>query len=264
MKRRPIVAGNWKMNGTLAQARSLTQQILQALADQEEVETVLCPPFTALSEVQTLIRGSTLQLGAQNLFWQPQGAFTGEVSAPLLKELGCRYCILGHSERRQLFGETDADIRKKVGAALSHGLNAILCVGETQSQRQAGKTWAVVERQLREGLAEIPAGLDWAGRLVIAYEPVWAIGTGQNATPEQAQQVHAQIRRWLTARAGEPAARALRIQYGGSVNAQNASSLMRQADVDGGLIGGASIKGETFIAIVEATRAAKESKCSTV
>ena len=252
MKRRPIVAGNWKMSGTLEQATALTRQILSAFPKPPEAEVVLCPPFTALAQVAQLLRGSFLLLGAQNAHWEPKGAFTGEVSVPMLKELGCRWCIVGHSERRQYFGETDASVHKRLAAVLAGGLGGILCVGETLEQRQQGRTWQVVETQLRVALEGVePAAA--AERLVIAYEPVWAIGTGQNATPAQAQEVQAQIRAWLAKRFGQMTGEAIRIQYGGSVKADNAAELMAQPDVDGALVGGTSLEAAAFEAIVKAT-----------
>ncbi len=250
MKRRAIVAGNWKMNGTVEQAAALTRQILATFPKPPAAEVVLCPPFTALGKVAELARGSFLLLGAQNVHWEGRGAFTGEVSVPMLKELGCRYCVVGHSERRQLFGETDASVHKRLAAVLAGGLSGILCVGEMLEQRQQGKTWEVVETQLRIALDGVDSAVA-AQRLVIAYEPVWAIGTGQNATPAQAQEVQAQIRTWLVQRFGQMTAEAIRIQYGGSVKAENAAELMAQPDVDGALVGGASLEATTFASIVE-------------
>lgn len=253
MKRQPIVAGNWKMNGTQAQARTLTQAVLKVLSKETEVEVILCPPFTALATVAQFLKGTSIGLGAQNLYWEPYGAFTGEISPEMLKELGCRYCIVGHSERRQLLKETDADIQKKVHAAHAAQLAVILCVGETLKEREAGKTWGVIEAQLKTDLDRVE-GDRLSSRLVIAYEPIWAIGTGKNATAAQAQEVHAQIRSWLASRFGNEPAQAIRIQYGGSVKPANAAQLLSQADVDGGLIGGASLEAASFIAIVDAAK----------
>ena len=262
MKRRPAVAGNWKMNGTQEQAVLITREILKNLHAAPQVEVILCPPFTCLQKVGELLRAGSVFLGAQNVHWETQGAFTGEISAPMLVELGCKFSIVGHSERRQLFGETDATVRKRLGAALEAGLNAILCVGETLEQRRQGKTWEIVQTQLQAGLEGISdAGI--AEELVVAYEPVWAIGTGQNATAEQAQEVHAKIRGWLAERFGRPAADAIRIQYGGSVKADNARELMREPDVDGALVGGASLDPKAFLSIIESTLQAKEAGCST-
>ena len=261
MKRTPIVAANWKMNGTLDQAAALVHNLLPLLKHSAgHVQVVVCPPFTALARVGDLLKGSTMELGAQNIHGEAQGAYTGEISGPMLKEIGCRWAIIGHSERRQHFLESDAVIQKKVKAAIGIGLNVILCVGETLQQRQADKTWEVIETQLKGGLE----GLDSktaAARLVLAYEPVWAIGTGLNATPDQAQEVHASIRSWLEKRFDPLAAGSIRIQYGGSVKADNAQELMSETDVDGALVGGASLDAKSFASIVES---AEKSRCSTV
>ncbi len=263
MKRKPIVAANWKMNGTLDQAASLVSGLLPLLKNSAgHVQVVVCPPFTALARVSELLKGSAVELGAQNIHWEAQGAFTGEVSGLMLKDFGCRWAIVGHSERRQHFSESDAVIQKKVKAALAAGLNAILCVGETLQQRQADKTWEVIETQLKGGLDGMDAKTA-AARLVIAYEPVWAIGTGLNATPAQAQQVHASIRNWLRTRFDGPTADSIRIQYGGSVKPDNAQELMSETDVDGALVGGASLDAKSFASIVESTAQAKEQGCST-
>ena len=262
MKRRPIVAGNWKMNGTLAQAVEIAREVMRARLESPNVEVVLCPPFTALAKVNELLGKSHILLGAQNIHWESKGAFTGEISGPMLKELGCRYAIVGHSERRQFFGENDAAVGKRLHAAMDNGMSGILCVGETLEQRQQGKTWTVVEAQLTAALEGVePASA--SSQLVIAYEPVWAIGTGQNATAAQAQEVHGKIRRWLGERFEHNTADAIRIQYGGSVKADNAAELMAQPDVDGALVGGASLDPKVFISIVESTCQAKEAGCST-
>jgi triosephosphate isomerase len=212
------------------------------------VETVVCVPFTALDTVAQAVQGSGLGLGAQNVHWAAQGAFTGEISAAMLTELGVRYVIIGHSERRQYFGETDATVNQRAKAALAAGLQPIVCVGETLAEREAGTTTQVVERQVRVGLAGLH-GTDWDG-LVIAYEPVWAIGTGKTATTAQAQEVHAFIRKLLVELAGAAAAAKIRIQYGGSMKPENAKELMSQPDIDGGLIGGASLEAKAFAAVV--------------
>ena len=262
MKRKPVVAGNWKMNGMQEQAVTLTRDLLTNFHASSHIEVVLCPPFTALQKVGELLRAGGILLGAQNVHWEAKGAFTGEISASMLKELGCRYVIVGHSERRQLFGETDAAVQKRLRAALDAGLNGILCVGETLQQRQQGKTWEVIETQLKTALEGVEPAIARA-QLVIAYEPVWAIGTGQNATSAQAQEVHEKIRRWVGARFGKAAAEGIRIQYGGSVKAENAAELMREPDVDGALVGGASLEAKGFLSIIEATVQAKEAGCST-
>ncbi|MBI3318163.1 MAG: triose-phosphate isomerase [Candidatus Omnitrophica bacterium] len=263
MNRRRIIAGNWKLNGTLKEALELTQGVLKALSSlSEEVEVVLCPPFTALSKVGELLKGSRIRLGAQDVHWEPKGAFTGEVSAPLLKEAGCRFCIIGHSERRLWFGETDSNVHKKLLALIEEGLHPILCVGETLEQRQRGHTWEIIRRQLEaalEGLEPLAA----ARHLVIAYEPVWAIGTGQNATPAQAQEVHAKIRGWLSTRFGKAQAQSIRIQYGGSVKPENAKELLAQTDVDGALVGGSSLQVKSFVQIVESSPQGRQAPCCT-
>ncbi len=262
MKRTPLVAGNWKMNtGTPSQAITLAEAIAAAAGNKKGAEVLICPPFTALVSVGKAIEGKGIALGAQNAHAEAKGAFTGEISVPMLKEIGCAYVILGHSERRQLFGETDEGVCKKTAAVLAAGLKAIVCVGETLQQRQANQTWAVIETQLNKGLEGISAT---AANLVIAYEPVWAIGTGLNATPAQAQEVHASIRKWLNSRFGPETGSSIRIQYGGSVKADNAKELMSQHDVDGALVGGASLEAASFIAIIEAASQAKEgSPCCT-
>ena len=245
--RRPIVAGNWKCNKTPKEAVELAKQLRGALDGLHAVDAVICPPFPALAPVAAELEGSTIGLGAQNFYWEPQGAFTGEVSAPMLVDVGCHFVIIGHSERRQLFGETDEHVHRKLLAVLQHPLTPIVCVGETLAQREAGQTFEVVGRQLDAALFGLSAAQ--ATRLVIAYEPVWAIGTGKTATPAQAQEVHAFIRQRLKA---SGAAEAIRIQYGGSVTAANAAELLQQPDIDGALVGGASLKVDSFAAIVKA------------
>ena len=220
---------------------------------------VLCPPYTALTRVADLLRGTPVQMGAQNMHWEPSGAYTGEISGSMLKELGCRWCILGHSERRQLFLESDAVVQKKVQAALGQDLRTILCVGETLEQRKAGKTWQVVQGQLEQDLQGLTFSRP-ASQIVIAYEPIWAIGTGVNATPAQAQEMHAQIRGWLKQRFSPAEAGSLRILYGGSVKAGNALELLSQPDIDGVLVGGASLDPKAFASIVES---GEKTICST-
>jgi triosephosphate isomerase len=251
--RRPIVAANWKMNKTVAQATDVAAGIqrltAKAIAD---VDVVVCPPFTALAAVGELLRGSSVALGAQNVHHERGGAFTGEVSLEMLADVGCSFVILGHSERRALFGETDEGVRRKAAATLEAGLTPIVCVGETLDEREADRTEQVVGQQIDRGLEGFG---DEVARFVIAYEPVWAIGTGRTATPEQAQAAHAFIRGRIAERHGSAVAEAVRIQYGGSVKPSNASELFGRADVDGGLIGGASLEAESFAAVVEgATR----------
>ena len=252
------------MNGTLQEAATLVQQLLQLISKvpSNQVEVVLCPPFTALGRVGELLKGSPIQLGAQNVHWEAKGAFTGEISASMLKELGCRWCVIGHSERRQFFGESDSTVRRRVQTALANELQVILCVGETLQQRQAGKTWAVLESQLQGGLEGVEPKTA-ASRLVIAYEPVWAIGTGVNATAAQAQEVHTLIRNWLARRFAPVVAQTVRIQYGGSVKADNAREILIEPDVDGALVGGASLDAKGFASIVQSAAAAKEKpQCS--
>jgi triosephosphate isomerase len=246
--RRFIVAGNWKMHKTGEEAVQLAFELIPQLADVRSVDIVLCPPFTALEALGGVLRGSGLFLGAQNMHAEPKGAFTGEIAAPMLLPLGVTHVILGHSERRQFFGETDELVNRKVRTALGHGLIPIVCVGETLEQYEAGRTEAVVGTQLEGALEGI--ALKAPDRLVVAYEPVWAIGTGRNATPEQAQQVHAFVRARLTGFFGVDVAGKVRIQYGGSVKPDNAADLMKQPDIDGALVGGASLDAGQFAAIV--------------
>jgi len=260
MIRTPVVVGNWKMNGTLAEARALAWAVRQKLAQRQGVEVVLCPPFTALAAVAEVLAGSSLGLGAQNCHWEAGGAFTGEVSPSLLADLGCRLVILGHSERRQHLGESDAMINRKLHAALSHGLTPLLCVGETAEEHRRGLTSQAVEGQLRRGLAgSSPEGI---GRCMLAYEPVWAIGTGVNATPAQAAEVHGCLRGLISQLAPKEVAQAVRILYGGSVKPENTASLLQEPEVDGVLVGGASLEAEPFVAIVKtsAARGGRENK----
>ncbi len=248
--RRPILAGNWKLHGTLSEAAALARAVREAVAGADGRDVVLCPPFTAVAEVARALAGSPLAVGGQDCFWETKGAFTGEVSAPMLRDAGATYVILGHSERRQYFGETDEAVAKKAAAALKAGLVAIVCVGERLEEREAGRTLEVVGRQVAGSLAGLPRADTEAGRLVVAYEPVWAIGTGRTATPAQAQEVHAAIRRLLAEHLGSAAAAAVRIQYGGSVKPDNIDTLMAEPDIDGALVGGASLDAAGFARIV--------------
>jgi len=250
INRKPIIAGNWKMNNTVAEALALVAEIKRWAVEIKGVEIVLCPPFTALQAVSNAISGTAIGLGAQNMHWEKSGAFTGEVSAAMLRELYCHYVIIGHSERRTLFGETDDAVNRKVKTALASNLHPIVCVGETLQQRKAGQTEAVIRTQVLNGLKDI--GPDQFPPVIMAYEPVWAIGTGMTATPEQAQDVHCFIRGLLQEMAGERVAQAVRIQYGGSVKPANAKELFHQSDIDGGLIGGAALDADAFMAIVNA------------
>jgi len=249
--RKPIIAGNWKMNKTVGEARELVKALRGRLADVTDVEIAVAPPFTALSAVAEVIKGSNIKLAAQDMHWEGKGAFTGEVSPLMLRDVGCQYVIIGHSERRMYFSETNEMVNKKVKAAHVHSLNPIVCVGEKLEERESGVTKDVVEDHVVNGLA----GLTEKQILntVIAYEPVWAIGTGKTATPEQAQEVHEFIRELLTELYSSAVAEAVRIQYGGSVKPDNIAQLMAQPDIDGGLIGGASLDADSFTQIVKFT-----------
>jgi triosephosphate isomerase len=250
--RRPIIVGNWKMHKTTAEAVALVNALRTSVAQVQDVDIGVAPPYTALMAVAEALRGSTLFVAAQNMHWEPQGAFTGEISAPMLTDIGCARVIIGHSERRQYFAETDTTVNKKLRAALNAQLDPILCIGETLAQREGNATFGVLEQQVRQGLADIAA--DSMSRVVMAYEPIWAIGTGKTATPAQAQEVHAFIRSLLGELYGKALADEVRIQYGGSVNAGNIHTLMTQADVDGALVGGASLEASSFAQIVSFQR----------
>ncbi len=248
--RKRIVAGNWKMYKTVPEAMELAAAIAAAAPKDGAGEIVVCPPFVNLTAVAAAIKGSAVRLGAQNMHWEEKGAFTGEIAAEMLKSAGCQYVILGHSERRQYFGETDATVNKKIKRALAVGLHPIVCVGETLDQRKAGTTDSVVGDQVTGCFADLSA--EQAQTMVIAYEPVWAIGTGVTATSEQAQEVHHFIRTLLAQLYSEAVAQAVRIQYGGSMKPDNAAQLLAQPDIDGGLIGGASLDAKSFLQIVTA------------
>jgi len=248
--RKKIIAGNWKMNKTIEEAVELANGVKLDLADCKDVDVVICPPFTALKSVSDVVSETLIAVGSQNMSSEDDGAYTGEISHSMLKELFVRYVILGHSERREYYKENDFWINKKVVKALEKNLRPILCVGETLEDREAGNTEKVVEVQVREGLKDVAA--DAYTELVIAYEPVWAIGTGKVATPEQAQEVHAFIRGIVKDMVGEEAANAVRIQYGGSMKPDSAPELLSQPDIDGGLIGGAALDATSFAAIVKA------------
>ncbi|PTY05534.1 triose-phosphate isomerase [Opitutaceae bacterium EW11] len=255
MIRKKLIAGNWKMNKTSSDGLQLTKEIVAEVGKVTDVDIVVCPPFTALESVAKAVDGSTVKLGAQNMHPEASGAYTGEVSASMLRALFATHVILGHSERRAYFGETDAFINKKVIAALKNQLRPILCVGETLAEREAGSTLKVVQTQLEGGLEGVSK--DLATSVVIAYEPVWAIGTGKVATTAQAQEVHAFIRSLLTKLFGEQVAQKVRILYGGSMKPANAPELLAQKDIDGGLIGGASLEARSFIDLVKAAAAVK-------
>ncbi len=256
--RRPLVAGNWKMNLTLPKMRELVTAVRAGLERGDAVEVAVCPPAIYLFHMVGAAAGSQVRVGAQDLYFEKEGAFTGEVSAAMVAETGARYAIIGHSERRHTIGHHEDDwmINRKVNAAIAAGLIPILCVGETLKERKSGRTNEVLTFQLRAGLIGIDVSPE---NLVVAYEPVWAIGTGQNATPEQAQEAHAHLRQLLREIAGAPADN-MRVLYGGSVKPDNALAIMKQPDVDGGLIGGASLKADSFLAIIRATAEAKNVK----
>lgn len=247
--RKKIIAGNWKMNKTIQDASALAEDIKLELADCREVDVALCPPFTALSAVGEIISDTLIKLGAQNAHWEPDGAYTGEISIGMLRDLYCRYVILGHSERRMYSGETNKIINRKVKAALAGNVIPIVCVGETLEEREAGRTQEVVRNHVTNSLDGLGEDLE---KVIIAYEPVWAIGTGRTATPDQAQEVHAFIRSLLNEMGGSEVAQTVRIQYGGSMKPANAADLLSQPDIDGGLIGGASLEARSFVEIIKA------------
>jgi triosephosphate isomerase len=246
--RRPLIAGNWKMHGTRAEAGQLLSALKAQIVALTDREVVVAPPFTALETAARVLAGSPLRLAAQNLHWEPQGAFTGEISGPMLKELGCTYVILGHSERRQYFGETDEQVAHKVRAAQRDGLVPIVCVGETLEEREQGETLMVITRQIRGALQGQEKTA--IATIVVAYEPVWAIGTGRTATPAQAQEIHAAIRAAVVKLSDQNTADTVRILYGGSVKPDNIDGLMAQVDIDGALVGGASLQVDSFARIV--------------
>lgn len=245
----PIIAGNWKMYTTASEAVKLVESLKPLVDSLNGVEIAVCPPFVNLIPVAQALKGTHIRLGCQNMYWEEEGAFTGEVSAKMLKEAGCHFVILGHSERRQYFGETNDTVNKKVKKAIASGLWPIVCVGETLQERESGITENVIQAQL-EGCFQGLRSEDML-KIVIAYEPVWAIGTGRNATPEQAEEVHRFIRRWVENRFGKEISDLIRIQYGGSVKPENAKDLLSQPNIDGALVGGASLKAESFAEIVK-------------
>jgi triosephosphate isomerase len=250
MARRKFIAGNWKMNLVRDSARALAQGLKETIGAIDSMDIAVLPPSVYLSTVVRALSGSRIAVGAQNMYFEDSGAYTGEISPGMVLDVGCKYVLLGHSERRHILGEVDEMINKKIRKALAAGLEVIFAVGELLQERRAGKTLDVNDRQVRKGLANVSA--DDMVRVTVAYEPVWAIGTGVTATPSQAQEVHVMIRRLLKDLYGETIAQATRIQYGGSVKPDNAADLLRQADVDGALVGGASLKVEDFTAIVKA------------
>lgn len=253
MPRRKLVAGNWKMNTTLAEAKALTEGVVKGVGSESRVDVAVCPPFVWLLPVGEMLKGSPVALGGQDVHYEKKGAFTGEISPGMLKDVGCKYVIIGHSERRHILGESDSAINHKVHTSLEEGLHVILCVGETLAERERNLQERVFQRQVYAATAGLTD--DQFHRLVIAYEPVWAIGTGKVATPEQAQQAHHNIRMRLAQLYGDKIASELPILYGGSVTPENAGGLMANPDVDGALVGGASLKADSFVAIVKAAAA---------
>ncbi len=255
--RKPIIAGNWKMNKTVEESIALSNGIKRNLFNINNLEVVLCPPVTSLSDVKDVVLDTNIILGAQNMHWEKEGAFTGEVSAKMLKTLGCKYVIIGHSERRTYFGETNETVNKKVKSAITEGLFPIMCVGEKLEERESGKTFDVVSLHVEKGLLNVDK--KEILNIVIAYEPVWAIGTGKNATAEQAEEVHKFIRNLLAKKYDREISESIRIQYGGSVKPDSIESLIKEKDIDGALVGGASLKEESFVDIVKkASRVVKE------
>lgn len=248
--RKKFIAGNWKMNTTRSEAAALASAVAAKIGNATTVEVAVCPPSLYLETVCQAVKGSAVGVGGQNCYHEAKGAFTGEISPQMLVDLGCRYVILGHSERRQIFKESNEDVNRKVHAALAAGLTPIVCIGETLDERKANQTASVVRQQIEGSLAGLAP--EQMLQIVVAYEPIWAIGTGVVATPEQAEEVHADLRRLLESRYNQAVAAAVRIQYGGSVNAENAASLLGQPNVDGALVGGASLKADGFLAIVAA------------
>ena len=247
--RRPLIAGNWKMYGTRAEAERLLTALKRHIGHLSDREVVIAPPFPALDTAARLLADTDIHLAAQNLHWEQEGAFTGEVSGPMLKELGCSHVIIGHSERRQYFYETDEQVAQKINAAYRDGLTPIVCFGETLTEREQGDTFAVIERQIRKALQHTEKAKICS--LIIAYEPVWAIGTGRTATPSQAQEVHAAIRTVIADLSDRSSAKMVRILYGGSVKPDNIDGLMAESDIDGALVGGASLQAESFARIIK-------------
>ena len=244
----PVIAGNWKMHKTMEEARALARAVRDGAGGVSHCAVVLAPPFTSLAAVSGEIKGTSIQLAAQNVHWEPKGAFTGEISIPMLEDVGCSMVILGHSERRQHFGETDETVNRRVRAVANSSLKAIVCIGETLAERDAGRVHDVITQQLAGGLANLTR--QTLSHIILAYEPVWAIGTGRTASPEIAQEVHKAIRDWLSRQFGTEAAQEVRILYGGSVKPDNVSDLMRQPDIDGALVGGACLEVESFLRII--------------
>jgi len=256
--KKPFIAGNWKMFKTVSEAVDMVQKLHEASLGLEKAQFVVVPPFTALHEVSRALQGSPVQVGAQNMYWEEQGAFTGEVSAPMLKDVGCTYVVIGHSERRQFFRETNETVNKKIKSALTHGLVPIMCIGESLEERENGNTITKVQSQITEGLEGL--GAEQVRQIIIAYEPIWAIGTGLTATPDQAQEVHRFIRSNLAEKHGNDVASCAIILYGGSVKPENSYSLLKEKDINGALVGGASLKAESFAEIAKEAIKAYEEK----
>jgi len=250
--RKIIIAGNWKMNSTISQTLELANGLKRNLYDVDTAEIVICPPFTALADASEIISESNIKLGAQNMHWEEKGAYTGEISPEMLKDLGCKYVILGHSERRQYFSETNEIVNKKLKAALKIGLSPIVCVGEKLEEKKSNKTFDIVKDHVTNSLKELSK--EDLQKVVVAYEPVWAIGTGLTATPQQAQEVHSFIRKLLTEMSNQQTAQDITIQYGGSVKPDNINDLIKEKDIDGALVGGASLKVESFIQIIRKSK----------
>lgn len=247
--RRPLIAGNWKMYKTPQEAAETAEQLVEQVRDVSDVDIMIAPPFTALESVSRAIKNSPVALGAQDLYWEEEGAYTGEISAPMLKSMGCEYGIIGHSERRQYFGETDKTVNQKIQAAIRIGLKPVFCIGETEQERESEQTFSVLDKQVRKGLERLV--LEQLDTLIIAYEPVWAIGTGKTATDDQAQEVHQFIRSLIEKSFGNDLSKSIRILYGGSVKPDNIANLMAMPDIDGALVGGASLSAESFGKIVQ-------------
>ena len=247
--RRPLFAGNWKMYKTPQEAADTAKQLVEQVREVADVDIMIAPPFTALESVSRMLKNSLVALGAQNLYWEDEGAYTGEISAPMLKSAGCQYAIIGHSERRQYFGDTDKTVNQKIQAAIQVGLKPVFCIGETEQEREAEQTLSVLDKQVRKGLERlVPEQLD---TLIIAYEPVWAIGTGKTATEDQAQEVHQFIRSLIEKGFGNDLSKSIRILYGGSVKPDNILNLMAMPDIDGALVGGASLSADSFSRIIK-------------
>ena len=246
--RRPLIAGNWKMYKTCSEAVETARHLIKLVADAKDVDIMIAPQFTALAPVSEIVKGSLVSLGGQNLFWEKEGAYTGEISAEMLIAAGCSHVIIGHSERRQYFGETDDTVNKKINSAIKGQLTPVFCVGETEKERESKDTFSVLDKQVTKGLEDFSS--DQLEKLVVAYEPVWAIGTGKTATSDQAQEVHQFLRSMLEKIFGDSFSKTIRILYGGSVKPENIAELMAMPDIDGALVGGASLDAETFSKIV--------------